>query len=63
MLPLFFKRGYKLLLELPKEDIGSLHLPLESLIGRLQVDCGLREFQRNVIHVIAELRVVVITVI
>ena len=63
MLSLFLKRGYKLLLELPKENIGSLNFSLESFVCWLQINGGFRKFQRNVIHVIAEFTMVIVTVI
>ena len=41
VLPLLLQSGNEFLLELPKQNIGSLNLSLEALVGALQVYCCL----------------------
>ena len=62
MLPLLFKSSNEFLLEFPKQNIGSLYFPLESLVGTLKINCGLCKLQRNMIDMIAEFRVIIVTV-
>ena len=63
VLPLLLESGDEFLLELPKENIGSLDLPLEAFVGRLEIHGGFSKFQRNMVHVITKFLVVRITII
>jgi len=62
MLPLLFKSSYEFLLEFPKQNIGSLNFSLESLVGTLKIHSSLSKLQRNMIDMVAEFRVIVVTV-